>query len=461
MNKQASIDLGQRDIEHLVHPYSNFANNRSGGPLVIERGEGVYVYGTDGRRFLEGMAGLWSTSLGFSEPRLVEAARQQLEKLPYSQIFGNRSHEPGIRLAEQLTRIAPKGLNHVLFSNSGSEANDAAVKVVWYYNNQIGKPARKKLVGRYFGYHGVTGAAASLTGLAPVHADFDLPLPRMVHTDAPSHYHFGNKDESVAEFTDRIASNLEALIQKEGPENIAAFIAEPVMGAGGVIVPPPGYFDKIQAILRKHDILFIVDEVITGFGRTGEMFGSFTYNLKPDMMTVAKQLSSSYLPISGLLMTDKIHDAISSGSVKNGAFSHGVTYAAHPVCAAVALETLAIYQERDIVSHVKKVSPRLQQGLQALQNHPLVGEARGVGLVGAVELTRSKTDRAAFDPKLGLGAYIQARGLEHGVIVRNIRDAIAVCPPLIIDEAQIEELLEGLRRALDDGLDHARKQKWI
>ena len=461
MNKPASFDLGQRDLDHLVHPYSNFTTNRTGGPLVMDRGEGVYVYDADGRRYLEGMAGLWSTSLGFSEPRLVEAATRQLEKLPYSQIFGNRSHEPGIRLAEQLTRIAPKGLNHALFANSGSEANDAAVKVVWYYNNQIGKPATKKLIGRYFGYHGVTVAAGSLTGLAPVHADFDLPLPQMRHTDAPSFYHFGKPDESVTEFVDRIAGNLEALIQKEGPETIAAFIAEPVMGAGGVIVPPEGYFERIQAILRKHDILFIVDEVITGFGRTGEMFGSFTYGLKPDMMTVAKALSSSYLPISALLMTDKIHDAIAAGSVKNGAFAHGVTYAAHPVCAAVALETLAIYEERSIVAHVKEVAPRLQQGLQALQNHPLIGEVRGVGLVGAVELTRSKTDRAAFDTKLGLGAYIQSRGLEHGVIVRNIRDAIAVCPPLIITEAEIEELLEGLRRALDDGLDHARKEKWL
>jgi 4-aminobutyrate--pyruvate transaminase len=283
----------------------------------------------------------------------------------------------------------------------------------------------------------------------------------MVHTDAPSFYHFGQPGESVEQFVDRIAGNLEALIVKEGPENIGAFFAEPVMGAGGVIVPPAGYFDRIQAILRKYDILFVVDEVITGFGRTGEMFGSFTYGLKPDMLTMAKALSSSYLPISAVMLSDKIHDAIATGSAKNGAFAHGVTYAAHPVCAAVALETLAIYAERNIVAHVKKVSPRLQNGLQSLQNHPLIGETRGVGLVGAVELTRSKTDKSAFDPKHGLGAYVQARGLEHGVVVRNIRDAIAVCPPLIINEAEIEELLEGLRRALDDGLAHARKNNWI
>ena len=461
MNHPRPLDLAQRDLAYIVHPYTNFKTNEASGPFIIDRGEGVYVYDADGRRYLEGMAGLWSTSLGFSEPRLVEAATRQLKRLPYSQIFSGRSHEPGILLAEELVKITPDGLNHVLFANSGSEANDAAVKVVWYYNNQIGRKAKKKLVGRYFGYHGITVASGSLTGLAPVHADFDLPLDRMVHTDAPSYYHFGKADETQEQFVERLGKNLEELIQREGPENIGAFIAEPVMGAGGVIVPPPGYFQAIQPILKKHDILFIVDEVITGFARTGEMFGSTTYDLKPDMMTLAKALSSSYLPISALMMTDKIYQAISDGSAKNGAFAHGVTYAAHPVCAAVALETLAIYKERNIVDHVKKVSPRLQSGLGALQNHPLVGETRGVGLIGAVELTRSKTDKTAFDAKLGLGAYVQSRAAHHGVILRNVRDAIAVCPPLIITEDEIEELLQGLHRALDDGLDHARKQGWV
>jgi 4-aminobutyrate--pyruvate transaminase len=452
------IDLRQLDIDHLVHPYTNLKTIRETGPFIIERGEGVYVYDDTGKRYIEGMAGLWSTSLGFSEKRLVDAAARQLAKLPYSQTFGGRSHEPGVLLADKLTKIAPKGLNHVLFANSGSEANDAAVKIVWYYNNILGRPKKKKIIGRYHGYHGVTVAAGSLTGLPNVHADFDLPIANILHTNSPSYYHHSQNSETPEEFCARIVQSLEDLIQKEGPETIAAFIAEPVMGAGGVILPPSGYFDRIQPILKKHDILFIVDEVITGFGRTGEMFGSFTYNLKPDMLTCAKALSSSYLPISGLLMTDQINDVLVEGSVKHGAFSHGVTYAAHPVCAAVALETLAIYEERKIVDHVKKVSPRLQEGLRALQNHPLIGEARGIGLIGAVELTQNKSTKQAFDPKGGFPAFVQARAQEHGVIVRNIRDAIAVCPPLIITEAEIEELLEGLRRALDDGLAHARKQ---
>jgi 4-aminobutyrate--pyruvate transaminase len=349
----------------------------------------------------------------------------------------------------------------VLFANSGSEANDAAVKIVWYYNNLLGRPKKKKIIGRIHGYHGVTVASGSLTGLPAVHADFDLPIQNIIHTNSPSYYHYAQGNETPEEFCARIAKSLEDLIAKEGADTIAAFIAEPVMGAGGVIVPPPGYFDRIQPILKKHDILFIVDEVITGFGRTGEMFGSFTYNLKPDMLTCAKALSSSYLPISGLLLTDQINDVLAEGSVKHGAFAHGVTYSAHPVCAAVALETLAIYEERRIVDHVKKVSPRLQEGLRALQNHPLVGEARGIGLVGAVELTQNKSTKQAFDPKNGVGQYVQTRALEYGVIVRNMRDAVAVCPPLIIDEAQIDELVEGLRRALDDGLVHARKQGWV
>lgn len=461
MPTSAASTLRQRDGDHILHPYSNPKPLADTGPLIIDRGDGVYVYDIEGRRYLEGMAGLWSTSLGFSEQRLADAAARQFAKLRYSQIFGDRSHEPGIRLTEELTRIAPAGLNHVLFANSGSESIDAAAKIVWYYHNQIGKPAKKKLISRINGYHGVTVAGGSLTGQPNIHADFDLPIAGVLHTDSPSYYHFGSADENLDQFVERITGNLEALILREGPETIGAFFAEPVMGSGGVIDPPPGYFERVQAILRKYDIMFVVDEVITGFGRTGELFGSFTYDLKPDLLVVAKALSSSYLPISALLFNDRIFKAIALGAAKNSVFAHGITYAAHPVCAAVALETLAIYQERDIVAHVKQVAPTLQNGLAALQNHPLIGETRGVGLVGAVELTRSKTTREGFDPKLGLGTFIQSRALAHGVIVRGLRNAVVVCPPLIITVPEIEELLDGLRRALDDGLAHARANGWI
>jgi 4-aminobutyrate--pyruvate transaminase len=440
----------QKDVAHVVHPYSNLDAHERSGPVVITRGDGCYVEDENGRRYLEGMSGLWCASLGFSEQRLIDAAARQFAILPYYHLFNHRSHPPGIALAEALTGIAPAGLNHVLFANSGSEANDAAVKLVWYYNNQLGRPQKKKIISRLYGYHGVTVASGSLTGLTHVHRDFDLPLPQVLHTDCPSHYHFGQPGETEEQFAERLANNLEQLILQEGPETVAAFIAEPVNGSGGVIVPPKGYFERVQAILRKYDILFIVDEVICGFGRTGQMFGSETFRLKPDMMTVAKGLSAAYQPISALLLTDAIYDALKAGSRKNGAFAHGLTYAAHPVAAAVALETLKVYRERDIVAHVQAVSPYFFERLNALRAHPMVGEVRGVGLLAAVEITADKQAKAPFAPEAGVGAWIQNRAMQHGVIVRAIANCVALCPPLIVERHHIDELIDGLTRALDD-----------
>ncbi len=417
--------------------------------MISLSGDGCYVYDEGGKRYLEGLAGLWSASLGFSEPRLVAAATRQMQRLPYSQIFGGRSHEPAIDLAEKLLSIAPKGLSKVLFANSGSEANDQAIKLVWYYHNAIGKPDKKKIISRMRGYHGVTVASASLTGLAPNHVDFDLPIARFLHTDCPSHFHHAEPGESEAAFVTRIVGNLEALIEREGPDTIAAFFAEPVMGAGGVIVPPKGYFEAVQKVLEKHDILFVADEVITGFGRTGNMWGSETYGITPDILTCAKALSASYLPISATLVTEAIHDAMLAESRKLGTFGHGFTYAGHPVSAAVALETLKIYEERDIVGHVRRIVPHFQARLHALAEHPLVGEARGVGLVGAVELVRDKAAKTPFDPALAVGPAVQAAVLEAGVILRAIRDVVAVCPPLVITDEQIDTLFDALAKGLD------------
>jgi 4-aminobutyrate--pyruvate transaminase len=440
-----SNSLASRDIANLIHPYTNLDRHQTEGPFVIRRGEGCYVEDDRGRRYLEAMAGLWSASLGFSEPRLAAAAARQLEQLPYSHLFAHRSTEPAIALAEKLLSLAPEGLTKALFANSGSEANDQAIKLVWYYHNAIGRPDKKKLIGRVRGYHGVTIAAASLTGLPANHQDFDLPLPGFLHADCPSHYHFGEPGESAAAFTARMVANLEALIEREGPDTIGAFFAEPVQGAGGVIVPPQGYFEAVQEVLRQHEILFVVDEVITGFGRTGNLFGCETYGLKPDMMNVAKALSASFLPISATLVSDRVHEAMLAESRKLGTFGHGFTYSGHPVCAAVALETLAIYEERDIVGHVRAVAPRFQARLRALADHPLVGEARGVGLIGALEITQDKTRRLAFDAALGVPAAI----LDEGVIVRALRDTVAICPPLIISEAEIDIVFDALGRGLD------------
>jgi len=443
--------LAGRDVASVIHPYTNLEQHKATGPTVIARGEGVYVYDDGGKRYLEGMAGLWSTSLGFSEQRLVDAAIRQMQALPTYHIFNGRSNEPMIELAEALLKIAPKGLGKVLFANSGSEANDQAAKIVWFYNNAIGRPRKKKIISRVRAYHGITVFSGSMTGLPPNHRDFDLPVGGVLRADCPSHYLFGLAGESEAAFVDRLVGNLEQMIIREGPDTIAAFIAEPVNGAGGVIVPPRDYFPRVQDVLRRYDILFIADEVITGFGRTGNMFGCETFAIAPDIMTVAKALSSAYLPISATIVSEKIAEAITAHSGTLGNFAHGFTYAGHPVSAAVGLETLKIYAERDILSHVRKVGPYLQEKLQALAAHPLVGEARGVGLIGAVQIVADKASRAALPPAAGIGPLIQQSAMDRGVLLRAAPDAVYVCPPLIITRAEIDELMDALKAALDDG----------
>lgn len=451
-------DTAARDIASLIHPYTNLDQHRATGPMVVRKGDGVFIETDDGSRYLEGMAGLWSASLGFSEKRLIAAATRQMEQLPFYQIFGGRSNEPAIDLAEKLLSIAPPNLTKVLFANSGSEANDQAVKLVWYYHNAIGKPRKKKIIARTRGYHGVTIYAASLTAQPINHAEWDLPLGGVLRTDAPSHYIYGLPGESETAFTDRIVGNLERLILREGPDTIGAFIAEPVNGGGGVIVPPPGYFAKVQEILRRYDILFIADEVICGFGRTGRIFACETFDITPDIMTVAKALSASYMPISATLVSAQVHDGLIEQSRKLGNFGHGFTYAGHPVASAVALETLRIYEERDIVGMVGKVSPRFLSRLKAFESHPLVGEARGVGLIGALQLVRDKANRVSFAPADGVGNIVQASALKHGLIVRATPEAVYFCPPLIINEAEIDMMFDATRAALDDGLAHAEQQ---
>ncbi|HWK43074.1 MAG TPA: aminotransferase [Stellaceae bacterium] len=447
----------ERDITSLIHPYTNLDRHRSAGPMVIARGDGVFVEDENGKRYLEGMAGLWCASLGFSEKRLAAAAARQMDTLPFYHIFGGRSTGPSIELAERLLAIAPVGLERVLFANSGSEANDQAAKLVWYYHNAIGKPRKKKIIARTRGYHGVTIYAGSMTSQPMNHAEFDLPLGGVLRTDCPSHYLFGLPGESEADFVERIVGNLERLILREGPDTIGAFIAEPVNGGGGVIVPPPGYFEKVQEVLRRYDILFIADEVICGFGRTGQMFGCDTFGIKPDIMTVAKALSAAYMPISATVISGAINDALVSQSAKLGNFAHGFTYAGHPVASAVAIETLRIYEEMGIVSVVQRVARHFQARLHALAAHPLVGEARGVGLLGAVQLVKDKTARISCTSADGLDQVITNSALANGVILRATPEAVYLCPPLIISESEIDLLFDGLSTALDDALAHLRR----
>jgi 4-aminobutyrate--pyruvate transaminase len=322
---------------------------------------------------------------------------------------------------------------------------------VWYYNNAVGRPEKKKIISRTKGYHGVTVASASMTGLPANHADFDLPIKNILHADCPHYYHFGEDGESEEDFATRMAANLEKLILDEGPDTVAAMIGEPVMGAGGVIVPPATYWQKVQEVLKKYDVLLIADEVICGFGRTGNMFGSETYGIEPNMMTVAKALSSAYLPISAVLMDEKIYHVLRDNSARIGTFGHGYTYSGHPVCAAVALETLKIYEERDILSHIRKIAPRLQDGIRGFADHPLVGEVRGVGLIGAIELVRNKQTRENFDAAQAVGAFCMGRAQEHGLLVRALPgDTVAFCPPLIVEEGEIDMIVERFGKALDD-----------
>ena len=448
----------RRDLAFHLHPSTNLRQLQREGPLVITRGEGVYVYDDEGERYLEGMAGLWCASLGFSEERLALAAHRQMLELPFYHSFAGKVPAVSTELAEKLIGMAPRGMSKVLFSNSGSEANDTAVKLAWYVNNARGRASKKKLIARERAYHGVTIAAGSLTGLAFARTDFDLPIARFLHTDAPYHYRGARDGESEEAFAARLAGNLEALILREGPDTIAAFFAEPVMGAGGVIVPPATYFDQIQPILRKYEILFVVDEVICGFGRTGNMFGSQTFNLKPDIMTLAKALSAGYMPISATLVSSAVYDVLLAQSDKLGIFGHGYTYSSHPVPAAVALETLRIYTERDILAHVRAVAPAMQDGLRSFADHPLVGDVRGIGLIGAIELVRDKATRQSFDPKAAVGAHLVRRAQQHGVILRSMPgDIVTFCPPLIISETEIDEMLRGFSKALDETMSMVRQ----
>jgi len=446
---ESGNSAASRDIAYHVHGYTNLKKHQEHGPLIITGGNGIRVTDDSGKSYIEGLSGLWCTALGFSEERLIKAATEALKKLPYYHGFAHKTADVTIDLTEKLIAMAPVPMSKVLFANSGSEANDLAIKLIWYYNNALGRPEKKKIISRNRAYHGISVATASLTGLSLIHDDFDLPIERILHTDCPHHYRGAEEGESEEDFATRLAENLEKMILDEGPGTIAAFFAEPVMGAGGVIVPPETYFGKIQAVLEKYDVLMLADEVICGFGRTGNMWGTQTFAMKPDMITCAKALSSAYIPIAALMISEHIYQAMVKESEKLGMFGHGSTYAGHPVAAAVALETLNIYQERNIVEQVRKIAPLFQDGLRRFADHPLVGEVRGVGLVAGVELVQDKATKATFDSKLGVGLNFQDRAQEEGLLVRAIGDTIALCPPLVIVEVEIDELLGCFERALE------------
>lgn len=452
-------NFAARDVEALLHPTTNLLVHRSSGPLIIERAEGIFVYDNNGKRYIEGLAGLWCTGLGYGNKELVETAREQMSKLSFSHLFGGRSHEPAIALAEKIKAISPVPASKVFFTNSGSEANDTQVKLAWYYNNARGQPRRKKFIARQRAYHGTTVAAASLSGLGVFHADFDLPIAGMLHTDCPHHWKYAEAGESEEAYTTRLARNLEDMIEREGPDTIAAFIAEPVMGAGGVLLPPATYFEKVQAVLAKHDIAFIADEVICGFGRTGNWWGSQTFGMQPSSVTMAKAVTSAYVPMGALTVPEQMYETLVEASGKHGVFAHGFTYSGHPLACAIALKTIEIYERMKIVEHVQRVAPIFQMRLKALADHPLVGEARGVGLIGGLEFVKDKRSKQSFDARLGVGAKAARFAEEEGVLCRAVGgDTLALCPPLVIDGAQVNALFDDIARALDRTESWARKE---
>jgi 4-aminobutyrate--pyruvate transaminase len=451
-------DLEALDRARLFHPNTNLAAHQKSGPLVLSRGEGVFVWDNHGKRYLEGMAGLWCTTLGYGDEELAQAAYDQIKTLSFTHLFAGKSHEPGILLAEKLVGMAPMDASRVFYGNSGSDANDTQIKLVWYYHNAIGKPKKKKIIARQKAYHGSTLASAGLTGLPSFHTGFDVPLDFIKHTDCPYYYRNAEPGESEDDYASRLADNLETLILAEDPDTVGAFIAEPLMGVGGVLLPPQTYFPKVQAVLAKYDILLIDDEVICGFGRTGNAWGSQTFHMQPTTVTAAKALSSAYLPISAVILPEFLYEPMIEPSAKAGLFGHGFTYSGHPVAAAVALKTLEIYEQRKLYEHVRRLTPKFQTRLKELGEHPLVGEARGVGLLGACELVRDKDTKQAFDARLAVGAKCMAFCQARGLIVRAIGDSVAVCPPYIVTEEQLEDLFTMYRQGLDDTLDWAKKE---
>jgi len=365
-------------------------------------------------------------------------------------MFTHRSTAPAIELSQKLVELAPQGISKAFFVNSGSEAVDTAVKMAWYYNNALGRQKKKTIIARLRGYHGTTVASGSLTGLPYAQDGFDLPAIPVIHAETPHYYRHAHLDESEEAYSSRLAHSLEEQILAAGPDTIAAFIAEPVMGAGGVVIPPAGYFEKVQAVLKKYDILFIADEVICGFGRTGNVWGCDTYGITPDIMTCAKQLSSAYLPIAAVLISDKVHEAFQEYGDEIGMFGTGTTYGGHPVSAAVALETLRIYESDNIFEHVRARSPRFSERVQALQNHPLVGQARSIGLIGAIELVADKGTKNQYPATDKVAAKVMAAARERNLIVRATPgDSVAFCPPLIINDDQIDDMFDAVADALN------------
>ncbi len=431
------------DRQNMFHPFTNPRQHTETGPRIMVEGKGVRLTDNRGNELIDALAGLWCVNVGYGRQEIVDAIAEQAARLPYYHSFASMGTEPGIHTADTVRRMAPGNMARVLFGCSGSDANDTQVKLVWYYNNLKGRPQKKKIIARDRAYHGVTVASGSLTGLPSVHNAFDLPAIPVVRVRCPHLYHEGLPGESEEAFADRLAAELDAAIEAEGPETVAAFIAEPVMGAGGVVVPPKGYFAKVQAVLKKHDVLFIADEVICGFGRLGTPFGCDYFGIEPDLVSVAKGITSGYQPLSAVLIGETVWQTIHDDSDHLGLFGHGYTYTAHPIACAAANANLAIMEREGLFQNAATVGAYFHRRLrEELGGHPNVGEIRGVGLIAGVELVKAREPRRNFVPSAGIGKTFTTRALARGLIMRPMaHDAIAMSPPLILTEADADEIV--------------------
>ncbi|MDU7556925.1 MAG: aspartate aminotransferase family protein [Pseudomonas sp.] len=434
----------QLSNDHHLAPFSDFKQLKEVGPRIITHAKGVYLWDSEGHKILDGMAGLWCVAIGYGRDELADAASKQMRELPYYNLFFMTAHPPVLELSKVIADIAPEGMNHVFFTGSGSEGNDTMLRMVRHYWAIKGQPNKKVIISRKNGYHGSTVAGASLGGMTYMHEQGDLPIPGITHIPQP--YWFGEGgDMSPEEFGIWAANQLEEKILELGVDNVGAFIAEPIQGAGGVIVPPDTYWPRIKEILAKYDILFVADEVICGFGRTAEWFGSDFYDLKPDMMTIAKGLTSGYIPMGGLIVRDEVVAVLNEG----GDFNHGFTYSGHPVAAAVALENIRILREEKIIEKANaETAPYLQKRLRELNDHPLVGEVRGVGLLGAIELVQDKATRKRYEGR-GMGMICRQFCFDNGLIMRAVGDTMIIAPPLVISKDEIDELVTKARKCLD------------
>ena len=445
-------DLAAIDIECLLHPATSIADHLKNGPRIMHSAQGVYVTDSNGKRYLDGAAGLWCVNIGYGREEITRAIAEQASKISYFHSFTSMSNEPSILLAERVLAWAPECMSKVLFGSGGSDANDTNVKLIWYYNNLRGLPRKKKIIARDRAYHGVTVASGSLTGLPINHDAFDLPLPMVKHTKSVDSYRERPDGMSDEQFSAYLADALEAMILEEGPDTVAAFIAEPVMGTGGVLPPPSGYFQAIQVVLDKYDILMVADEVVCGFGRLGSAFGSTKYGIKPDLMTVAKGLSSGYLPISASIIGDRIWSVLRDTAPNMPAFGHGFTYSAHPLCAAAALTNLDIIEREGLVANAAVAGEQLINHLrQEIGDHPLVGDIRGSGLVVGLELVADRAKKTVIPLELKAGARLVAKGYDNGILVRPLphRNVIALSPPLTFTNDNIGELVAGIKRSLE------------